>query len=770
MATSRSDARGPSASLCKDVTTRRAAMTRTAPPFRRVLIANRGEIAVRIIRACRDLGMEAVAVYSDADARRGPRPAGRRRRPARPGAADRELPADRRRRRRRRRDGRRGGPPGLRVPRRAGGVRPRGRGRGPRLRRTVARDHRGARRQAATRDGSRRASACRPCPGRSSRRRSIARTRSRRSSATAERHRLPAAGQGGRGRGRPRDAPRRRARRTCPRRWRPARARRPSAFGDGSVYLEREILPARHVEVQLLADAHGTVVALGERDCSLQRRHQKLVEEAPAPGLDADAAPRAARDGRSGSATAAGLRNAATCEFLLDPDGALLVPRGQHAAPGRARRDGARRGRRHRARAVPRRGRRAAGRRRRSRPARARATPAGHAIEVRIAAEDPSRAFAPTPGRVGRWVMPSGPGVRVDTAIEAGRPRAARSTTTSSRSCMVHGPRPRRGDRPPAARARRDRDRRRPDDAAVPPRSSRGATRSATADLSTGWVDEHWDGEAARRDAVATRAARRGPRGARRDGDADVGDGRRRRARRPRRGDAAPATAATRRRRRGDGGWRRDGRERRQSTGGRRRRRRRRPRRRASGAAARGDRAASAIARRAAGSAVLAQRHADRRRRAVGRRSCATSAAAATSSRDGDRRDPVVLEPPRPDAPGDRSAGRSSSTASGSRSRSSPSGGPPCGSGRPAAGADGGDGRAARGPGASSRARSWRVVGRARATRVAAGQQLLVVEAMKMQNELRAPRDGTIERVGVARGRQHRGRRPARGHQLGRSG
>src|SRR6185436_13236649 len=92
-----------------------------------------------------------------------------------------------------------------------------------------------------------------------------------------------------------------------------------SAFGDGSVYLEREVLPARHVEVQLLADAHGTVVALGERDCSLQRRHQKLVEEAPAPDLS-ETQRRELHELAVRLGVAAGLRNAATCEFLLDTD------------------------------------------------------------------------------------------------------------------------------------------------------------------------------------------------------------------------------------------------------------------------------------------------------------------------------------------------------------------------------------------------------------------------------------------------------------------
>jgi acetyl/propionyl-CoA carboxylase alpha subunit len=191
-----------------------------------------------------------------------------------------------------------------------------------------------------------------------------------------------------------------------------------SSFGDGSVYLEREVRPARHLEVQLLGDAAGSVVAVGERDCSLQRRHQKLVEEAPAPGLSA--AERATlHEMAVAAATAAGLENAATAEFLFDEDrrfwflevntrlqvehgvtelvadldivreqlwlaaGAPLSERVQVAA------------------------------------ARA-AMPDRHAIEVRLSAEDPARDFAPAPGTIGQWAMPAGPGVRVDTAAESG--------------------------------------------------------------------------------------------------------------------------------------------------------------------------------------------------------------------------------------------------------------------------------------------------------------------------------------------------------------
>ena len=214
-----------------------------------------------------------------------------------------------------------------------------------------------------------------------------------------------------------------------------------SAFGDGSVFLEREIRPARHIEVQLLGDATGRIVAIGERDCSLQRRHQKLVEEAPAPGLTADER-RHLHDLAVRVASAAGLRNAATAEFLRAPDGAfyflevntrLQVEHGVSELVAGID-------------IVQEQFRLAAGE-----PLSASvlaaadraAEPDGHAIEVRLSAEDPSRDFAPGPGRIRRWVMPAGPGVRVDTGFGAGD-RVAPDYDNLVAKVMVHA-----GDRPP---------------------------------------------------------------------------------------------------------------------------------------------------------------------------------------------------------------------------------------------------------------------------------------------------------------------------------
>jgi acetyl/propionyl-CoA carboxylase alpha subunit len=190
-----------------------------------------------------------------------------------------------------------------------------------------------------------------------------------------------------------------------------------SAFGDGAVYLEREILPARHIEVQLVGDAAGTIVALGERDCSLQRRHQKLVEESPAPGLtDGE---RARLHGLAVRvAVAAGLQNAATAEFLFDLDRQFWFLevntrlQVEHGVTELASEIDLVREQIRIAAGEP-----------LSAPIRAAAERAGrpgrHAIEIRLSAEDPGRDFAPAPGRIGQWRMPSGPGVRVDTAAEA---------------------------------------------------------------------------------------------------------------------------------------------------------------------------------------------------------------------------------------------------------------------------------------------------------------------------------------------------------------
>ena len=216
-----------------------------------------------------------------------------------------------------------------------------------------------------------------------------------------------------------------------------------SAFGDDTVYAERIISPARHVEVQLLGDRHGGLAVLGERDCSIQRRHQKLVEEAPAPGLD-EATRAALFDGARRVASAVDFHSAATAEFLIDSAGnhyflemntrlqvehgvtelvtgvdivawQIRVAAGERLPAGIAD--------------APR---------------------GGHAIEVRIYAEDPYDGFRPSGGTVTAWQMPGGPGVRVEAGVEAQTPLPAEYDPLLAK-LLVHA-----SDRPAAiARLRR---------------------------------------------------------------------------------------------------------------------------------------------------------------------------------------------------------------------------------------------------------------------------------------------------------------------------
>jgi len=186
-----------------------------------------------------------------------------------------------------------------------------------------------------------------------------------------------------------------------------------SSFGDGRLYLERRIVGGRHVEVQVIADHYGNAVHLGERECSLQRRHQKVVEEAPSPGLSPSERARVLPLVADVVARA-GYRNAGTVEMLLDADGKLwfmemntrlqvehpvteevmgldLVEWQLRVAarePLPASQDDIR--------------------------------PSGHAIECRLNAEDPSDGFRPSPGEVSTLSLPEGDGIRVDTHLHSG--------------------------------------------------------------------------------------------------------------------------------------------------------------------------------------------------------------------------------------------------------------------------------------------------------------------------------------------------------------
>ena len=191
-----------------------------------------------------------------------------------------------------------------------------------------------------------------------------------------------------------------------------ASAEAEAAFGDGSLYLETVISPARHVEVQVLCDDAGRVLTLGERECSIQRRHQKLVEESPSPALDSEL--REEMEGAVERAcTAIGYRNAGTFEFLVGPERDFhfieVNCRLQVEHPVTELVTGVD--------IVREQVRIAAGERLQ---ATGRAWRSGHAIEIRINAEDPARSFLPAPGAITRFVPPLGPGVRVDTAISGG--------------------------------------------------------------------------------------------------------------------------------------------------------------------------------------------------------------------------------------------------------------------------------------------------------------------------------------------------------------
>jgi acetyl-CoA carboxylase, biotin carboxylase subunit len=185
-----------------------------------------------------------------------------------------------------------------------------------------------------------------------------------------------------------------------------------AAFGDGSLYLEKAVSPARHVEIQVLADGQGGVLTLGERECSIQRRHQKLIEESPSPALDA--ATREAMEAAAERAChAIGYRNAGTFEFLLGPDRSFyfieLNARLQVEHPVTEMVTGV---------DIVREQLRIACGEPLERTGRAERR--GHAIEVRLNAEDPRKAFAPSPGTITRCRPPLGPGVRFDTYVEDG--------------------------------------------------------------------------------------------------------------------------------------------------------------------------------------------------------------------------------------------------------------------------------------------------------------------------------------------------------------
>jgi acetyl-CoA carboxylase biotin carboxylase subunit len=184
-----------------------------------------------------------------------------------------------------------------------------------------------------------------------------------------------------------------------------------ASFSDGTLYLEKAVRDAFHVEIQVLCDGRGGVLTLGERDCSIQRRHQKLIEESPSPGVT-PAMREELESAAQRACEALRYRGAGTIEFLASGDAFYFIEMNtrlqvEHPVTELVTGIDLVRGQLAVAAGEP-------------LPATGRASRSGHAIEIRINAEDPARGFLPTPGRVTRFRPPLGPGVRVDTHVFEG--------------------------------------------------------------------------------------------------------------------------------------------------------------------------------------------------------------------------------------------------------------------------------------------------------------------------------------------------------------